>query len=146
MSEQQYWILGGPDGHTPIPIDDALVWGEWFQTHNDDRVVQRDADEATGWLVSTVFLGLDHNFLGTGPPILFETMVFAPSEERLTRMKRVGIPVMTFPPPPPALVEKWDTWQQRYATWDAALAGHREVIAALKADLAAAAAAGGSRV
>ncbi len=27
-------------------------------------------------LVSTVFLGLDHNFLGEGEPILFETMIF----------------------------------------------------------------------
>lgn len=27
--------------------------------------------------ISTVFLGIDHNFLGKGGPILFETMVFA---------------------------------------------------------------------
>ena len=26
--------------------------------------------------VSTVFLGLDHNFFGEGPPLLYETMVF----------------------------------------------------------------------
>jgi hypothetical protein len=26
--------------------------------------------------VSTVFLGLDHNYLGRGKPLLFETMVF----------------------------------------------------------------------
>jgi len=26
--------------------------------------------------VSTVFLGIDHNFLGQGKPLLFETMIF----------------------------------------------------------------------
>jgi len=26
--------------------------------------------------VSTVFLGIDHNFSGEGPPLLYETMVF----------------------------------------------------------------------
>lgn len=28
------------------------------------------------WQVSTVFLGLDHNYSADGPPILFETMIF----------------------------------------------------------------------
>ena len=31
---------------------------------------------ADGIEVSTVFLGMDHNFGATGPPLLFETMVF----------------------------------------------------------------------
>lgn len=26
--------------------------------------------------ISTVFLGMDHNFFGNGPPLLFETMIF----------------------------------------------------------------------
>ena len=30
--------------------------------------------------ISTVFLGLDHNFFGDGPPILFETMTFLRGE------------------------------------------------------------------
>jgi len=30
--------------------------------------------------ISTVWLGLNHNFWGEGPPLIFETMVF-PSEE-----------------------------------------------------------------
>src|SRR5215471_17514474 len=29
-----------------------------------------------GGRVSTVFLGLDHNYSGVGPPIVFETMIF----------------------------------------------------------------------
>jgi hypothetical protein len=31
-----------------------------------------------GLFVSTVWLGLNHNFLGDGPPLIFETMVFLP--------------------------------------------------------------------
>jgi hypothetical protein len=27
-------------------------------------------------LISTVFLGIDHNWPGVGPPLLYETMVF----------------------------------------------------------------------
>jgi len=52
--------------------------------------------------VSTVFLGLDHGFGRPGPPILFETMVF-------------GGPM--------------DDYQERYATWDEAEAGHERIVA-----------------
>lgn len=31
---------------------------------------------ACGYRISTVWLGLDHNFSGKGPPLIFETMVF----------------------------------------------------------------------
>ncbi len=49
-----------------------LEWGKWFET--DDRIIeQTDIDDVR---VSTVFLGIDHNFNLTGPPILFETMIF----------------------------------------------------------------------
>lgn len=47
--------------------------------------------------VSTVFLGLDHSF-GGPIPILFETMVFG---------------------------GEFDNEQERYATWDEAVAGHK---------------------
>lgn len=48
-------------------------WGESFMNHARRRV---SLDERPGrYVVSTVFLGLDHNFDG-GPPLLFETMVF----------------------------------------------------------------------
>jgi hypothetical protein len=79
----------------PEPVEDVLAWGEWFETA--DRIVARDADEQTGWQVSTVFLGLDHQF-GNGPPILWETLVF-------------GGPL--------------DGEMDRYPTREAALAGHQ---------------------
>lgn len=51
--------------------------------------------------VSTVFLGLDHNFSGHGPPLLFETMCFG------------GV---------------CDGAQQRYATWHEAEQGHEAIV------------------
>lgn len=50
--------------------------------------------------VSTVFLGMDHSFFG-GPPILFETMIFGGEH---------------------------DEYQQRYATWEEAEAGHDKAV------------------
>lgn len=69
MDDQKY-ILGGPDGHTLIPAT-LMEWAEWMETA--DRIV---AKEVIGnKRVSTVFLGLNHNY-GEGPPLLFEAMIF----------------------------------------------------------------------
>jgi hypothetical protein len=69
-----------------------------------DRQVARDLT-AGGAEVSTVFLGLDHSWTGP-PPILFETMVF-------------GGPLSDD--------------QDRYATWDEAVAGHASMLAKVAA-------------
>lgn len=47
---------------------------EWMRAYKDDRRIG-DTTLADGKRVSTVFLGLDHQF-GDGPPLIFETMVF----------------------------------------------------------------------
>jgi len=60
------------DGHTPKPAD-LMTWARWFETARDERIVAKTA--VGGMSVSTVFLGLDHSF-GSGPPMLFETMIF----------------------------------------------------------------------
>ena len=54
-----------------ISVSSAVEFGKWVETA--DRVVShnRVADVE----VSTVFLGIDHQFF-PGPPLLFETMVF----------------------------------------------------------------------
>lgn len=54
--------------------------------------------------VSTVWLGLDHNFWGDGPPLIFETMVFGGEENGAT-------------------------W--RWPTKEKAIEGHASVVAAL---------------
>lgn len=66
------YILGGEDGHTPIPCYSLMEWALWLES----------ADRCVAWTgskdkyVSTVFLGLDHRHWGNGPPIVFETMLF----------------------------------------------------------------------
>jgi len=70
----------------PVAVDDVLIWGEWFERASRDRsrIVKQDfveepapdAVSIRGCVgVSTVFLGLDHNFMGSGPPILWESLV-----------------------------------------------------------------------
>ena len=66
------FILGGADGHTPVPCD-YLVWARWLEGNGASRVVARTGFAAAR--VSTVFLGLNHSY-GDGPPLLFETLVF----------------------------------------------------------------------
>lgn len=89
--------------------DDVLAWARWFESA--DRVLRQDRP-AEGVLVSTVFLGVDHDFLGDGPPVLWETMAFCPSLPGL------------------------DEFQDRYATRAEAEAGHAAALAAARAALA----------
>jgi hypothetical protein len=73
----RYYILD-QDGN-PVPVEDVRDWGEWFEANTEARIVARDRDEGGVYKeiwVSTVFLGLDHNYFDDGPPLLFETMVF----------------------------------------------------------------------
>jgi hypothetical protein len=58
--------------------------------------------------VSTIWLGLNHNF-GDGPPLIFETMIFGLPDE-----DEVG------------------EYQWRYSTKEAALAGHDQAVALVK--------------
>jgi len=75
----------------------------------DERIVGRT--DVDSYRVSTVFLGIDHNWYPTGPPVLFETMVFGEG----------------------ALMS--DLWTARYCTWEEAEAGHEAVVYKLKNQL-----------
>ena len=67
-----YYILN--DHNEPVECHNLMQWGEWLQKAN--RIVKQDKVGKVGEvLVSTVFFGLDHSF-GSGPPLLFETMIF----------------------------------------------------------------------
>ena len=102
------WILGGVDGHTPIPCNDIIKWGEAFGSQQ--RIVAQ-TEVAPGITVSTVFIGINHRFLSDGPPILFESLPFGDYG---------------------AMDE--DMW--RYSTWEEAEAGHRRLCAELRARVA----------
>lgn len=83
----------------PVAEPDTLAWELWFSTHTEDRVIART--EIGNILVSTVFLGIDHNFVSDGPPLLFETMIFGGAH---------------------------DEWQERYTTRAAAESGHARAV------------------
>jgi hypothetical protein len=67
------WYLLGDDGEPVGPVDMKTYTASELM-FSPDRVVARDELE-DGTVVSTVFLGLDHQF-GDGPPLLYETLVF----------------------------------------------------------------------
>ena len=54
-----------------VPCKSLLAWGEFME--GADRVVKKS--HVDGVEISTVFLGVDHAFMG-GPPLFFETMIF----------------------------------------------------------------------
>jgi len=93
--------------HSVTKHDDLMRWAMEFE-HSNRRV--KLTILAPGIFVSTVFLGLDHSFSDTGPPILFESMSFTDYGEQ-------GC--------------------DRYATWDEAVAGHEAMVAELRSTLKA---------
>ena len=72
---RQFYILD--DDHRPLAVPDLFIWADWMKNHDTERIVQQDTiDHDPVIRVSTVFLGLDHNYWNDGPPVLWETMVF----------------------------------------------------------------------
>jgi len=96
MNESKFIL----NGRVPEACSDTLRWGRWYEAA-DRRVVQTDVGEV--W-VSTVFLGLDHQW-GNGPPKLFETMCFV-----------ADCSSDSFP-------------FDRYSTWEEAETGHAKAVA-----------------
>lgn len=90
-----YYILDGRDA-VRVTFEQ---WSISFGT--SDRVVAKTELLDGSATVSTVFLGLDHQFLDGGPPHIFETMVFG---------------------------GELDSEQDRYSTWAEAEAGHDEMV------------------
>jgi hypothetical protein len=91
-----HYILHSDGSMTTV---DLMTWAEWFENGENRRVAFDEMPD--GSVVSTVFLGIDHNFSLEGPPILFETMI-------------LGGP--------------HDQYQDRYATKDEAIAGHAKAL------------------
>jgi len=61
-----------------VRCEDFMEWAAWFETF--DRHVARD--EVRRWLVSTIFLGVDHRRdPNVGLPVLWETMVWDAEHE-----------------------------------------------------------------
>ena len=62
-----------------VPCPDLHKWAKWYE---QNRESVHKTDEVCGLRISTVFLALDHSFGTDGPPILWETMVFADVEQK----------------------------------------------------------------
>ena len=86
---------------------DLLEWGKWLEVAKEERIVKQNL-LLNGYYVSTVFLGLDHNFTGKGMPLVFETMIF----DDLFKNEYGGIK---------------DLYQYRYSTWQEAMSGHIKI-------------------
>ena len=95
-----YYIL---KDHEPIRVEGVEEWARQFEIM-DRHVEQTMIGDVR---VSTVFLGINHNF-GRGPPLLFETMIFG------------GV---------------HDGWQERCSTWVEAEAQHVSACAAVQGGL-----------
>ena len=82
-----------------------ITMEEWAGSFGDNTVALTELDDVT---VSTVWLGLNHNF-GDGPPLIFETMIFGGQH---------------------------DEFQERYSTEAEALAGHEIAVTMARLEVA----------
>lgn len=113
MSTEHKYILD-KDGN-PVVEHDAIKWANWFENAPNRRI----AYEMTGeYHVSTVFLGLDHNFSGS-EPILWETMAF----ENKWRKSKINGKEFKY---------QKSIDQDRYHTRAEALAGHEAMVLKLR--------------
>lgn len=88
----------------PVFEPDLITWARWLNDGDRRRV---DLTElGTRGQVSTVFLGLDHNFDADSAPVLWESMIF-------------GGPL--------------DQYQTRYDSLESARVGHATLVAACRA-------------
>lgn len=95
------YILDDDKNPIPASLEEYVKW----KLENNIHVGK---DEIGGVRVSTVFLGIDHQF-GKGPPILWETMIFGGQHNEA---------------------------QSRYASHDDALKGHQVALERVKDDAA----------
>lgn len=87
----------------PVECHSLIEWAEWLENNDNRRVAQTSVNGAG---VSTVFLGLNHNF-GDGLPLLFETMIFG---------------------------GKHDQYQDRCYSWGEAEAMHQKAVNLVKSE------------
>jgi hypothetical protein len=98
-----------------IATNDVIEWAKWNEAKDARRV---DYTDVKGFYVSTVFLGIDHNWAFDGSkPILFETMVF---ENKVETIKMFGRDFNFHP-------EK-DEYTERYCELEDAKKGHRRIV------------------
>ena len=86
-----------------VPTD-MMTWAQEFDFKSEERRIAQTQLE--GVWISTVFLGLNHAYLPTQPPLLFETMVFCDE----------------------GVLPDWQNECERYSTLEEARAGHEAMV------------------
>ena len=82
-----------------------MTFEQWSSTFKDMEYRRIGLDRLDVWTISTVWLGLDHNFGDEGPPLIFESMVFEKGESSAAPDDTV-----------------------RYSTKEEAIAGHQRLV------------------
>lgn len=54
-----------------------ITLNEWAELSSNEEYRRVALSRGNGLAISTVWLGLNHDWSGLGPPLIFETMVFA---------------------------------------------------------------------
>jgi hypothetical protein len=112
----------------PISMED---YARLFDDLEYRRVGYDEIPQTTRYVasyLSTVWLGLDHSFLGVGPPLIFETMRFAYEAMEVNEFiqRRKFHKVLEFPDPEDKPGEYLE--QLRYHTEEQARIGHRAIV------------------
>ena len=89
---------------------DLLTWAKLLEKKGYKRVAETTLKN--GKYISTIWLGLDHNFFIGGPPLMFETMVFESKHKRRKILGKLGDDLSTI----------------RYSTLKQAKAGHKKAV------------------
>jgi hypothetical protein len=97
------------ENKNPVPCSTYEFSMQQEQFEKFKRVAKTQLGPYT---ISTVFLSIDHNWGGKGPPVLFETMIWSD--------KQTDKPGEFF------------NFQTRYCTWEEAIAGHESIVAMVK--------------
>lgn len=107
------WGEEGPlwyrlDGRTVVP---CYRHSDYVPRDREASTVGREVVQTAGgpFLVSTVFLGVDHDMTGHGPPLVFESMAFEGEE-----------------------VTADEVFMERYVTWEEAEEGHAKMVQLVK--------------
>lgn len=100
----------------PVEVPDLMEWAMCMEGPGRQIRLTRVGPHT----VSTIFLGLDHNWGMTGPPVLFETMSWIDREHEVPAVGNF---------PGATLDRDFDDYQTRCCTWDQAIAMHEAAIA-----------------
>jgi hypothetical protein len=91
------------DSGQPSVALDIVAWGAWLDQSSRDGTRRVGLTNVGPFVVSTVFLGMDHSLRDTGLPVLWETMIFGLGDD--------------------------EEYCERYTSREAAEQGHAEAVA-----------------